>query len=288
MIYSHSSLSTFEQCPYKFKLRYIDKIDPIIQDTIESFLGSMVHRTLEKLYLDLENKQLNTLNELLNFFIKIWNDRYTDDILILKNHYSIKYYQSLGKRYIKNYYQSYQPFNQTKTISIEDHVIFNLDDEEQYKIQGFIDRLSEKDPGHYQIHDYKTGSRLPSQKQLDNDRQLGLYYLGVTHKYPLVKKITLLWHYLKFNKELKSKRTEKQLEELKNQVISLIDKIESSSYFPCKPSFLCNWCEYKPICPQHSPLFQVRENKLNSYQKRNGQQLVDQYFSNKNNGIHKK
>jgi putative RecB family exonuclease len=248
----------------------------------------MVHITLEKLYLDLQSEQLNTLDDLFLYFIGIWNEKYHDEILILRKQHSIEHYQSLGKRYIKNYYQSYQPFNQTKTISIEDHVIFNLDDEEQYKIQGFIDRLSEKDPGHYQIHDYKTGSRLPSQNQLDNDRQLGLYYLGVTHKYPLVKKITLLWHYLKFNKELKSKRTEKQLEELKNQVIMLINKIESSSHYPCKPSFLCNWCEYKPICPQHSPLFQVRENKLNSYRKRNGQQLVDQYFSNKNNGIHKK
>ncbi len=280
MIYSHSSLSAFEQCPYKFKLRYIDKIDPIIKDTIESFLGTMVHKTLEKLYLDLQSEQLNTLNELLNFFTEIWNEKYTDDILILKNHYSIEYYQSLAKQYITNYYQNHKPFNQTKTIRVEDHVIFNLDDREHYKIQGFIDRLSEKNPGHYQIHDYKTSSRMPSQNQLDKDRQLGLYYLGVKHKYPHVKQITLLWHYLKFNKELRSIRTEKQLKELINQVISLIDKIESSSYFPCKSSFLCNWCEYKPICPQHSPLFQVNENTLNPYRKRNGQQLVDHYISN--------
>ena len=36
MIYSHSRLSTFEQCPFKFKLRYIDEIEPEIEKTIEA------------------------------------------------------------------------------------------------------------------------------------------------------------------------------------------------------------------------------------------------------------
>ena len=51
VIYSHSRLSTFEQCPFKFKLRYIDKIIPEIENTIESFLGGIVHETLEWIYL---------------------------------------------------------------------------------------------------------------------------------------------------------------------------------------------------------------------------------------------
>ena len=33
--YSHSKLSTFEQCPYKYKLHYIDKEPEDIPTTIE-------------------------------------------------------------------------------------------------------------------------------------------------------------------------------------------------------------------------------------------------------------
>ena len=283
MIYSHSSLSTFEQCPYKFKLRYLDKIDPIIQDTIESYLGSMVHKTLEKLYRDLQDKHMNTLDELLHFFTTSWNENYSDDILIMKNQYSIKYYETLAKQYISNYYQSYKPFNQEITISVEDHVIFNLDGGKLYTIQGFIDRVSEKKRGHYQIHDYKTSSRLPSQNQLDADRQLGLYYLGVIHKYPKVEQITLLWHYLKYNKELQSTRSENQLKQLRLDIISLIDTIRTTKKFPCKPTFLCNWCEYKPICPSFSPLFKIKESMRRGYRKRKGQQRVDQYVTSDGN-----
>ena len=39
VIYSHSRLSTFEQCKLKFKFRYIDKLTPEIENTIEGFLG---------------------------------------------------------------------------------------------------------------------------------------------------------------------------------------------------------------------------------------------------------
>ena len=50
IVYSHSKLSTFEQCPLKYKLRYIDKIKPEIEKTIEAHLGSSVHDTLEWIY----------------------------------------------------------------------------------------------------------------------------------------------------------------------------------------------------------------------------------------------
>lgn len=48
-IYSHSRLSTFEQCPNKYKLHYIDKVETEAEQSIEAFLGSRAHETLEKL-----------------------------------------------------------------------------------------------------------------------------------------------------------------------------------------------------------------------------------------------
>ncbi len=58
--YSHSKLSTFEQCPIKFKYRYIDKIPVEFEKTIEAFLGEIVHEALEWLYTEIKAKK-NTL-----------------------------------------------------------------------------------------------------------------------------------------------------------------------------------------------------------------------------------
>lgn len=279
MIYSHSRLSTFEQCPYKFKLRYIEKIEPVIKDTIESFLGKIVHKTLEKLYIDLRINYVNTLDELHQFLQHMWYELFTDEIVIVKNQYTKHDYLSLAEEYITNYYHTYAPFNQTKTIGVENHIVFPLDKESNYKIQGFIDRLSLKKPGHYVIHDYKTSSRLPSQYQLNKDRQLALYALGIKKLYPDVENIHLVWHYLKFNKEFHSHRSDKQLEKLVSQVKSLIILIEETSTYPRKPSPLCHWCEYKPICPQYSFLYQARENTDVWYNLKKGQQRMDHYMT---------
>ena len=50
-IYSNSKLGTFDQCKYKFRLQYIERIRTGVR-SIEAFMGSMVHDTLEKLYKD--------------------------------------------------------------------------------------------------------------------------------------------------------------------------------------------------------------------------------------------
>jgi hypothetical protein len=37
-LYSHSRLSCYEQCPYKFKLKYLDKVETDVEQSVEAFL----------------------------------------------------------------------------------------------------------------------------------------------------------------------------------------------------------------------------------------------------------
>jgi len=57
LLYSHSRLSSFEQCPQKFKLKYIDKAEVEVEETIERFLGSRVHDALEKRYVTVSGRK---------------------------------------------------------------------------------------------------------------------------------------------------------------------------------------------------------------------------------------
>jgi len=70
--YSNSKLSTYESCPYQYKLRYIDKIEVEVPTTIEMFLGDLVHRTMEKLYTDLKYQKMNSKEDLLVFYNDMW------------------------------------------------------------------------------------------------------------------------------------------------------------------------------------------------------------------------
>lgn len=276
-VYSHSRLSCFEQCPYKFKLKYLDKVETDVEQSVEAFLGSRVHETLEKLYKDLEFHKVNSLEDLLCFLGSEWENHWSDDIVIVREEYGKTNYLSMAEQYITDYYHRYEPFDQGKTISIEDRIVIDLDGNGAYKLQGFIDRLVEVDDGMYEVHDYKTNSRLPLPEYIENDRQLALYAIGVKERYPDCKNVRLVWHFLKFDKEIDSTRTEAELEQLKKDTVSLIETIENTDQFPCQPSALCDWCEFKPLCKQWAHLYKLKEKPENEYLNDSGVKLVNRY-----------
>ena len=276
-VYSHSRLSCYEQCPQKYKLKYVDRVETEVEQSIEAFLGSMVHETLEKLYRDLGYQKVNTLEELLEFFHDEWKKNWDDSIVIVKEEYGPENYLKMGEKFITDYYNKYKPFDQGKTISLEERILIKLDDSGDYKLQGFIDRVMESKEGYYEVHDYKTNSRLPLPEYLDNDRQLALYAIGIMERYPDVKDVRLIWHFLAFDKEIDSTRTDEELEELKRNTIQLIDKIESDEKYPAKTSILCDWCEFKPICRQWSHLYVIKEKPENEYLSDPGVKLVNRY-----------
>lgn len=118
-VYSNSRLSTFEDCPLKFKYNYIDREKIKSPGSIEQFLGSRVHETLEKLYKDLKFKKENSLQQLLDYFNKLWKENYVSTLVIVRKDYNEENYRKMGEQYIADYYNRYKPFNQSKTLALE-------------------------------------------------------------------------------------------------------------------------------------------------------------------------
>jgi putative RecB family exonuclease len=233
------------------------------EDTVEAFLGSRVHETLEKLYRDLTYQKMNSLEDLLCFFRDEWKKNWSDDIVIVKQEYTQENYLKMGEKYIADYYKRYHPFAQGKTIALEERILIALDDVGEYKLQGYIDRLAEVKDGWYEIHDYKTNSRSPLTEYIRSDRQLALYMIGVKKQYPDVKQVRLIWHFLKFDKEIDSSRTD--------------DELEQDESFEARSSLLCEWCEFKSVCRQWSHLYKIKEKPETEYMKDSGVRLVNQF-----------
>ena len=81
------------------------------------------------------------------------------------------------------------------------------------------------------------------------DAQLALYEIAIRHRWPETGAISLIWHYLAFDKEIKITKTAQQLESVKRNTLKVIGTIEAATSFPVCVTALCNWCEYKEICP---------------------------------------
>ncbi len=247
-VYSHSKISTFEKCPLKYKYKYVDKRKPDIEQTIEAHLGKIVHDTLELIYNEAQEKRILTIEEIITYYTENWTQNYSENIAIVREGLTEKDYFNMGVEFLVSYYNENYPFKDG-TIECEKRVWITLDKEKGHKIQGFIDRLVYNlKTGEYEIHDYKTANSLPHQEKIDNDRQLALYAIAIKEIFGQDKEVRLIWHYLAHNKKIESTRTNEQLEQLKKDILELIEEIESTETFPHNKSVLCDWCEFRPSC----------------------------------------
>lgn len=248
VVYSHSKLETFEKCKLKFKYRYIDKIIPEIPKSIEAHLGTIIHETLEWLYIEVMKGVIPTIDEAILYYSEKWIEQYTQNMLIVNKSMTEKDYFNKGINFLIDYYFKHHPFKE-KTIATEKKIEINLDETGEKKLIGFIDRLTHnEETNELEIHDYKTANTLPTKEDIEQNRQLALYSIAIKEEFGKDKNISLIWHYLAHNQNICIKKTNEQLENLKKEVIELINKIEKTNHFPPNISRLCDWCEYRNIC----------------------------------------
>ncbi len=282
-LYSYSRIGCFEQCPRKYKFKYIEKPKIDIPVTVEAFLGNMVHKTLEQCYRLAQRGKVMALDELLACYERIWKENLPENLKIVRKEMTADDYYRLGQKALRVYHDRHHPFDQEITLDLERKVILAIDADGKYKLQGFIDRLTRDSSGRLRIHDYKTSSTLPTQQEADADSQLALYQIAVEEMWPDNNGVELVWHYLQFDTTLISHRDSDQLKELKKKYIDKINKIEAAvrlNNFPISETGLCDWCEYYSICPAKGGEGAIVENaqrELKPYSETELTSLVDRY-----------
>ncbi len=290
-MYSASKINSFNTCKLKYKYQYIDRIDSDVE-TIERFLGSVVHEVLEHFYNLVKGGKVESIDWILDKYREIWSKKYNNDIKIVKKQFTAIDYFKKGGKSIRDYYEKYDPFDQTKIIGTESFERFKVESgKDKYDFCGILDRLDWNDKDKiYEIHDYKASNSLLTQEKADKDWQLGLYYIALIKKWPDANNAKLIWHYLFFNKEVVSSREKGDIKELQKDIILKVKEIESCKEFPPQKSALCNWCDYQNICPLWTHPKKMEEFDVKKYKKDPGVKLVKNYkeLEEKKNGLKEK
>ncbi|HPQ80436.1 MAG TPA: PD-(D/E)XK nuclease family protein [bacterium] len=274
-IYSHSRLSSFEQCRLKYRFSYVDRIAREEQ-SIEAFMGSRFHEAMEKLYMELPFRIADS-SDLKRFFEERWEKSFGPHVFIIRKERSPEDYKRIGLRAIEEYCRRYHPYDDAKTLGVERRIVVNLGGGGDHRVQCYIDRLAMRPDGVLEIHDYKTSGTLPEQKRLDSDRQLGLYEIAARSAWPDTGDVELVWHFVAFDREMRSRRTRAELDELVKSTSALIDEIESCTDFPPTESSLCPYCSFQDICPLFSHLFSSEEMPGKKGIEDDGAALVDRF-----------
>src|SRR6266496_2043423 len=128
--------------------------------------------------------------------------------------------------------------------------MFPLAEERKIWMQGYVDRLSVTRDGVWQIHDYKTGRWVPTQEDLDSDRQLALYQIGVQRNFPReAGRVELVWHYLAPRPRTALPQRACCAREPRGRDARADRPIQADSTFETVTDGHCDRCSYRSICP---------------------------------------
>lgn len=227
---SVSQIETFKTCPMHYKLRYIYKL-PTAPSASISF-GVSIHNTLKDFFEIKEN--------ILNMYKNNW----IEEGYLNKKH-KLEFYKK-GEEYLLGFVKnSYNP--NIKTLALEQKFNFKLNND--LKIGGTIDRVDDIGAGRIEIIDYKTGATIPTQKEVDKNLQLSVYAIAASAMYKVKPEdIKLSLYYLDTQEKISTKRTAKDLEKVKEEILKVKEGIENSD-FKCNGSYFCQGkCEYSMFC----------------------------------------
>lgn len=239
---SYSALDTFKTCRLKYKFQEIDKIKA--PKSKEAVFGTIIHNTFK--FLHTSRPISPTIEEALEYFNSLWNSE------VYQDKQEETAVLSEGVRIIQNYCAK----NNLKNFNVVDlETRFSIDIGNDITLGGVIDRIDRLDDDSFEIIDYKTSRSLPSQKDVDGNFQLSVYYMALLDRWPKMEKpVKLSLYYLKHNIKLSTTRTSRQINETKQYIFDTISEIEKGDFDPT-PNALCDWCGYRQYCPMFKHKF---------------------------------
>lgn len=245
--FSYSSISSCENCPKSFEFRYIKKIPEAFQ-SIEAFMGGIVHKVLERLYAERENG-INIKNEeLTDIYRENWEISYGNKIKIVNGDKNTQHYIDLGIEQLNNFYKNIFMTDRSRSVMLEEKFSVELPNGIIYR--GIIDRVARLGDGRIRVVDYKTGT---VGEPLDT-LQLPSYSIHIFESNPLETELEICYEDLKKGLTKTALIIKEDVKEIKSEIASKIVQIRSMKDFPAKPSSLCKWCGYNEICEDYLKL----------------------------------
>lgn len=247
--YSYSKISTYKQCPFKFKLKYEDK-NYLFSANIATDFGSLVHSIEEAIALTIqESKPINYIALKNKFIIESRKiaQRYPTEFFSRDK--SGRTYQEKVYLYLESAIYRLEQFMQAhpelQIIGVEQK--FEYDYDGIHSFNGSIDRAFQNvNTGEILIQDIKTWAVPAQNNELKAPLQFAVYMMAAEK----------LWG-VSFNKikcEYDLPLCDTTQPALSDDIVAesrpVLDKLFKGIHdenFKPTITALCHWCEYNPL-----------------------------------------
>jgi len=249
--YSISKIGTYIQCPYKFKLQYIDKIKVPFTYNLALYKGSFIHEVLE-----------NNFNYNIDFKI---NDIFTETekekaVKIIKNFES----SELGNKYKKliplsNIEEKFGFIEPKKDNNYKIYISDFWDNNSWFR--GAIDLYYVKDDIGIVV-DWKSGKDHSEEDDFGIDQAM-MYAIYIFSKYPTIKEVKAFFVFVEHNTEKRIIFSRSKLNSYLKHFYTKTKTIETDSIFKEEVSALCEYCDFHNH--NHCTAFNDNKNKTNNF-----------------------
>lgn len=241
---SPSKITTFLQCPLKFKWTYVEpKPQPPAPQLIR---GNFVHSIIEALIgLPAEQRTIEKARELAR---TIWLREYAREAAPLNlDKKAESEFKWEAWWCVENYFKLEDP-TQVNPLGLERWVKGKVG---AGKVRGKVDRFDRDEDG-IVVTDYKTGKKPGKPEwEVDHILQLNIYASLLTDELKEeVKRAVFL--YLGDGQKATHDVTEESLESARKTVTTVhiaVQEKEQTGEFEPRTSKLCDWCPFKSECP---------------------------------------
>lgn len=240
---SPSRASDFKVCPQLFKFKAIDKIE--VPPTAYQARGTTAHLALQWLFdLPPQERSPETLYAL---FRKAWVELRDEEFPELFDDVAAERSWGIESlEVLSNYFLVEDPAH----LEPLDRELDMTEDLGEITIRGILDRM-EEEPDGVVITDYKTGKAPPEQYAIPAFFALKIYALLIRQRIGRTP-VRLKLMYLNGPTVYEIPINDSQLDATQRKLQALWDAINRAivrNEFPTRPGRLCDWCQYRDICP---------------------------------------
>lgn len=245
---SPSKVSAFRDCALAFRFSAIDRlVEPSSPQTAK---GTLVHRALERLFW-FHDRGARSPEAAHHELGAAWQELRVDEEFtsLGLDDAQQRAFLADAATLVDGYLALEDP-DQVDAVGME----LTLEaDVGGHLLRGIVDRLDVTPEGEFVVVDYKTG-RVPSERQ-EQERLGGVHFYALLCELVLGRRparVRLL--YLRDPVSIETDPSEQALRGLRqrtNAIWSAIERACEAEDFRPKPSALCNWCAFKPLCPAH-------------------------------------
>lgn len=230
---SFSRFRIHRECPWKYKLQFVDGRKPPLDPPAS--LGISLHRALERWHASGSSQRQDLADA---FDLEFVRSGYADASERMK-------WSRKGLRILEKYYET-ELSRRTEVLGSEREFVFPVG---RHTARGMIDRVDRHPDGRVELIDYKTRFGLrpddPAPDPAESDLQLRFYALGAKLGLGLSPAL-LSVHYLAAGRVETRPYDGKGEEELKAMIAETADRIEAGGFGP--DTSFCRRCVFRDAC----------------------------------------